>query len=83
MTKSFRALPTGGEVIIIDYVLDENRAAPPFATIFNFLAIVTMDGGETRTFKEYKEWLETVGFRHVRRAHLLGPSSLIWAVKSS
>ena len=83
LTKSFRALPMGGEIIIIDYVLDENRAAPPFATIFNFLAVVTMDGGETRTFQEYKEWLETVGFSHVQRAYLLGPSSLIWAVKSN
>ena len=81
LTKSFKTLPSGGEVIIIDYVLDQGRTSPTFASIFNFLALVVMDGGETRTFQEYREWLETVGFRSVERSHLIGPSSLIRAVK--
>ena len=81
LAKSYRTLPSNGEVIIIDYLLGENEISPEFAVVFNLFALVAMDGGETRTFEHYKRWLESVGFRRVGLKPLRGPSTLVRALK--
>lgn len=79
--KSYEALPASGAVVIADFVLDESRAAPTFGAVFNFLALVTMDGGEAHTYGEYSAWLEEAGFVGVGRIDLPGPTTLVFASK--
>ena len=81
LAKSFRSLPSGGEVLIIDYILDDDRTSPAFGAFFNLFALVAMDGGEARTFQEYRGWLEVAGFRQIMCARLVGPSTLVRGVK--
>lgn len=81
LKKSYNALPSGGLLIIADYVLDEGGASPTFPALFNLFALVAMKGGEARTFNVYGRWLKDAGFEQVERAALLGPTSLVWARK--
>ena len=79
--KSFDALPPGGEVVIAEFVLDAGRASPPFPAAFNFLALVVTDGGGTRTYDDYRTWLEDAGFVGIEREHLRGPTTLVFGTK--
>ena len=81
LKKSYDALPRGGLLIIADYVLDEEGTSPTFPALFNLFALVAMEGGEARSFSEYKAWLDEAGFEGVERAGLLSPTSLVWARK--
>ena len=81
LKRSFDALPPGGEIVIAEFVLDPDRTGPPFAAAFNYLALVATEGGGTRTFDEYREWLEEAGFVNVGQRHLWGPTSLVFATK--
>ncbi len=81
LQKSFDALPPGGAVVIAEFVLDAGRASPPFPAAFNFLALVVTDGGGTRTYDDYRSWLEGAGFVGIGRQHLLGPTTLVFGTK--
>lgn len=81
LTKSHRFLPPGGQVFIVEYVLDQDRTSPAFGALFNLFAITTMEGGEARTFEEIRRWLKAVGFGEIGIKALLGPWSLIHATK--
>ena len=81
LRKSFEALQQGGVVVIAEFVLDAGRGSPPFAAAFNFLALVVTEGGGTRTYDDYRSWLEEAGFVGIGRQHLLGPTSLVFGTK--
>ena len=81
LRKSFEALPSGGEVVIAEFVLDAQRVSPSFPAAFNFLALVVTEGGGTRTYQEYRSWLEEAGFTGIGRQHLLGPTTLVFGAK--
>jgi hypothetical protein len=81
LKKSFDSLPPGGELIIAEFVLAEDRTSPPFAAAFNFLALVASEAGETHTYGEYRRWLEEAGFVDVGHSPLRGPTSLVFASK--
>ena len=81
LRKSFAALPPGGAIVIAEFVLDQGRTGPPFPVAFNFLALVVTDGGGTRTYDEYRSWLEEAGFVGIGLQHLFGPTSLVFGTK--
>ena len=81
LKKSFGALPPGGGVVIAELVLDDERTGPPFPVAFNFLALVVTEGGGTRTYDEYRSWLEEAGFVGIEMQHLFGPTSLVFGTK--
>jgi hypothetical protein len=82
LKKSFESLTPGGEVLVVDYVLNEDGVSPPFSSLVNLFALVAMPQGGTRPYSVLREWLREAGFVKVQRRRLSGPTALIKALKS-
>ena len=60
--KIHRALVPGGKLLIRDHVMDPDRTSPPQGTLFAINMLVNTKGGDTYTFDEIRNSLETAGF---------------------
>jgi len=65
--KVLRALRPGGTLLIRDYIMDPSRTKPLGGALFALNMLVSTPRGDTYTFEEVKESLETAGFREVRQ----------------
>jgi SAM-dependent methyltransferase len=63
--KIHQALVPGGKLLIRDHVMDPGRTFPPQGTLFAINMLVNTKGGDTYTFEEIEDALETVGFERV------------------
>jgi precorrin-6B methylase 2 len=59
------ALPSGGRVVILEIVPDEERRSPPLAVAFSVAMIVNTAGGDAHTVSQYRDWLEEAGLSGV------------------
>jgi SAM-dependent methyltransferase/predicted transcriptional regulator len=64
--KIFRALDKGGTILIRDHIMNEDRTKPPAGAIFAINMLVNTHGGDTYTFREVKDGLESAGFLDVK-----------------
>ena len=64
--KIHKALLPGGKVLIRDHVMDPARTSPPAGTLFAINMLVNTQGGDTYTFDEIKDTLETAEFAEVQ-----------------
>jgi SAM-dependent methyltransferase len=65
--KAFSSLNVGGRLVIQDFILDEDRTAPPRAVLFALNMLVATEGGDTYTEGEVREMMESVGFTDIKR----------------
>lgn len=64
--KCFRALTTGGRILIRDHVMSPDRTQPPGGAMFAVNMLVATAGGNCYTFDEIREGLEKAGFTKAR-----------------
>jgi predicted O-methyltransferase YrrM len=64
--KSFRALDSGGRILIRDHVMEPDRARPRSGAIFAINMLVGTGGGGTYTYEEIETGLKEAGFTKVR-----------------
>jgi predicted O-methyltransferase YrrM len=64
--KVFRALVSGGRIVIRDHVMEPDRTEPKDGAIFAVNMLVNTEGGSTYTYEEIRSWLEEAGFVNVR-----------------
>ncbi|MFL6417706.1 MAG: class I SAM-dependent methyltransferase [Bryobacteraceae bacterium] len=72
LQKIHRALPSGGGLLIEETILDSDRSGPVPSLMQDLNMLVCTDGKE-RTFSEYREMLQSVGFASVDY-RLTGPT---------
>lgn len=60
--KCFRALDRGGAIIVKDFFLEDNRAAPTIAALFSVNMLVGTENGRSYTLTETREMLDEIGF---------------------
>ena len=65
--KIHEALEPGGTVMIRDHIMEQDRVNPPGGAIFALNMLVGTRGGDTYTFKEVSNALETAGFIDVKQ----------------
>jgi predicted O-methyltransferase YrrM len=75
LRRCWRALVSGGRVVIRDFVLDRSKTRPPRAALFSLNMLVNTDGGASYSREEYREWLKAAGFRGIRHIALADPGS--------
>lgn len=73
----------GGEVIVQEFVLDDEKTAPTFAAVFALNMLIHTPRGRTFSFDEIKGWLLDAGFRDVKALCYDAPNdaSLVMARK--
>jgi predicted O-methyltransferase YrrM len=70
LRKVVAALEPGGLLFLQDFLLDETRTTPVWASVFALNMLVHTDGGRTYTEREVKGWFRRVGLRKVRRIRI-------------
>src|SRR6266699_2930402 len=81
LKKTFRALKSGGAIVIAEWLVNDQRTEPLPSLIFAVQMLVNTEKGDTFSFNEIKSWLEKAGFKKVRTLEAPGPSPLILATK--
>ena len=67
LRKVWSALNPGGQVVIQEFIVDENRVDPPFGAMFALNMLVNTQAGDTYTESEVAAWLRRTGFARIRR----------------
>ncbi|HEX5203091.1 MAG TPA: methyltransferase [Actinoplanes sp.] len=65
LRKCWAALPSGGQVIIAELLVDDERTGPPPAALMSLNMLVETEG-RNYTPAEYHAWLREAGFEDVR-----------------
>jgi ubiquinone/menaquinone biosynthesis C-methylase UbiE len=81
LRKFHRALRAGGTLVIAEFVLDDDRAGPPMALLFNNNMLLHTERGATYREADYRAWLSEAGFKQVSVERPEGPVALIIATK--
>ncbi len=55
------SLKSGGRVVIVDFVPDDERAMPGWPLIFGVNMLISTDDGDVFTAGQYRQWLEQAG----------------------
>jgi len=79
--KAYEALPEGGSFIVYDALIDDDRRTNSFGLMMSLNMLVETPGGFDYTGADCCAWLREAGFRETRVEHLIGPDSMVVAVK--
>ena len=71
------ALAPGGRLLVQDFILEPEKTAPRFATLFSLNMLVGTVGGASYSEQEYAGWLKEAGFPEVHRVRLPGPAGIM------
>lgn len=84
INKVYDYLPAGGMVIIVDLLLNDDKAGPLFATLFGMHMLAVSDDGKTYTEAEVRSMLTAAGFTDVG-SHLCfsGRHSAVYGTKQA
>ena len=79
--RAYRALGSGGRLVVQDFILEPTKTAPRAAALFSLNMLVGTRAGSSYSEPEYTSWLRDAGFSDVRRVRLPGPAGLMIAVR--
>ncbi|MBW7990826.1 MAG: methyltransferase domain-containing protein [Planctomycetes bacterium] len=75
-------LPKGGMLIITEFLLNQDKTGPVFATLFGLNMLTASQDGKTYTGKEIRQLLQGAGFVDIKsQVPLSGPHSVIYGIK--
>jgi len=81
LRKAYDALPAGGELAVIELILDDERRANTLGLLLSLNMLIESDGGFNFTFAEFTRWATAAGFCTTRLLPLAGPTSAAIAIK--
>jgi hypothetical protein len=67
LRKCTDALKPEGQLIVQDFIVDEDRTGPPFAVLFALNMLVGTESGDTYTESEVREWMREAGLSGIGR----------------
>lgn len=79
--KCSMALNPGGQILIVDYVMNENRTEPCIGAFFAINMLVNTKGGDTYTFGEISSWFKRSNIEKIQRIELSEGNSLVIGIK--
>jgi SAM-dependent methyltransferase len=65
--RSAQALVPGGHLVIREFILNEDRTAPPFAAMFAVNMLVGTEHGNSYSESEYRAWMTEAGLGAIVR----------------
>jgi len=75
--KGAEALAPQGQLVVQDFIVNEDRAGPPFAVLFALNMLVGTEAGDTYTESEVRLWMEEAGLRSIERTDTPFGTSLL------
>jgi len=79
LNRAAAALTSGGRLVVHEFILDDDRAAPLFPALFSLNMLLGSNGGQAYSEGELRSMLDRAGLRNIRRLPLPapGPSGLL------
>jgi 3-hydroxy-5-methyl-1-naphthoate 3-O-methyltransferase len=74
LAKCFRALPSGGTVVISELLVDDDKTGPLDAALMS-VNMLAGTWGRNYTGREYHDWLRDAGFDDVQTVRFRGPGA--------
>ena len=72
--RSFRALPSGGTVVISELLVNDEKTGPAPAALMSLNMLIETEG-RNYTPAEYSAWLDEAGFRHIETVWFDAPAA--------
>jgi 2-polyprenyl-3-methyl-5-hydroxy-6-metoxy-1,4-benzoquinol methylase len=79
--KAYEALPEGGALIVYDAIIDDERRQNAFGLMMSLNMLIETRDGFDYTGADCSGWMKKAGFRETRVEHLVGPDSMVVAIK--
>lgn len=84
LKKFFAVMNPGGQLVILEFIPNEDRVSPSGAAIFNLTMLANTDHGDAYTFAELTRVCGNAGFGNMKLVPLeVGPNSLVLATKAA
>ena len=81
--KAFEVLNPDGRLVILDYIMNDNRTSPAAGAYFSLNMLVGTSEGDTFTESEVRDWMEEAGFKKISRKKTPFGTDLMTGMKSS
>ena len=79
--KCFKCLNKGGQIVISDFIMNNDRLEPLYGAEFALNMLVATNEGDTYTEQEISDWLLGSGFENIKKLDLPTKGAMIIAVK--
>jgi SAM-dependent methyltransferase len=81
LRKAYDALATGGALIVYEAIIDDERRQNAFGLLMSLNMLIETPAGFDFTGADCVGWMRDTGFREARVEHLVGPDSMVVAIK--
>jgi hypothetical protein len=81
IAKVYQALPKGGAYIVHEAIIDNDRRKNAFGLLMSLNMLIETPGGFDYTGADGQTWMKEAGFRRSKVVPLIGPDSMIVAIK--
>ena len=79
--KAYEAVPTGGALVVYEAIIDDDRSQNAFGLLMSLNMLIETPGGFDYTAADCIGWMKEAGFHSTRVEHLVGPDSMVVAIK--
>lgn len=79
--KAYDALPDGGRMVVIEYIIDNERRKNTAGLLMSVQMLLVTEGGFDFTAADFDSWAREAGFKNTSSMHLKGNSSAVIAYK--
>jgi hypothetical protein len=83
LRKAYDALPNGGALIVYEAIIDDERRENAFGLLMSLNMLIETTGGFDFTGADCQEWMRDAGFSSTRVEPLVGPDSMVIALKEA
>jgi len=81
IAKAYDALPSGGALVVYDAIIDDDRSKNALGLMMSLHMMIETYGGFDYTGADCQGWMRDAGFKDTRVEHLVGPDSMVVAIK--
>jgi O-methyltransferase domain/Dimerisation domain len=81
LDKAHAALPDGGALIVYEAMIDDERRENAFGLLMSLNMLIETPSGFDYTAADCQSWMRDVGFSETYAHPLLGPDSMVVAIK--
>jgi hypothetical protein len=79
--KAFDAVPAGGALVVYEAIIDDDRSKNAFGLMMSLNMLIETPGGFDYTGADCASWMKDAGFSATRVEPLIGPDSMVIAIK--
>ncbi|HEY2432821.1 MAG TPA: methyltransferase [Vicinamibacterales bacterium] len=81
IAKAYQALPAGGSLVVYEAIIDDDRSKNAFGLMMSLNMLIETPGGFDYTGANCAGWMKDAGFTKTRVEPLVGPDSMVVAIK--